>query len=50
MRTFPGITAARIVGHQDVAPGRKWDPGRRWDWVRFRRSLAHVRRLDLAWA
>jgi AmpD protein len=50
MQAFPGITAARIVGHQDVAPGRKWDPGRQWDWTRFRRSLAHVRRLDLAWA
>lgn len=49
MRAHAGITRDRIVGHQDVAPGRKWDPGRQWDWARFRRSLAAVRRLDLAW-
>lgn len=49
MDTFPGITRQRIVGHRDVAPDRKWDPGRQWDWLRFRRSLAAVRRLDLAW-
>jgi N-acetyl-anhydromuramoyl-L-alanine amidase len=50
MQAFPGISSERIVGHQDVAPGRKWDPGRQWDWAHFRRSLAHVRRLDLSWA
>jgi N-acetyl-anhydromuramoyl-L-alanine amidase len=49
MQGFPGITRQRIVGHSDVAPGRKWDPGRQWDWARFRRSLAGVRRLDLEW-
>ncbi|PIQ64414.1 MAG: 1,6-anhydro-N-acetylmuramyl-L-alanine amidase AmpD, partial [Zetaproteobacteria bacterium CG11_big_fil_rev_8_21_14_0_20_59_439] len=30
MLRYPSITAERIVGHQDVAPGRKWDPGRQW--------------------
>jgi len=47
MRRFPAITRERIVGHQDVAPGRKWDPGRQWQWQRFRRSLASIRRLNL---
>jgi len=47
MQHFPAISRRRIVGHQDVAPGRKWDPGRQWEWQRFRRSLAAVRRLDL---
>ena len=50
MQGLPGITGTRIVGHSDVAPGRKWDPGRQWDWARFHRSLGRVRRLDLTWA
>jgi AmpD protein len=49
MDRFPAISPDRIVGHQDVAPGRKWDPGRQWDWPRFARSLTHVRRFDLTW-
>lgn len=47
MQAFPAITKERIVGHSDIAPGRKWDPGRQWQWPRFMRSLARVRRLDL---
>lgn len=43
MQRFPAISRERIVGHQDVAPERKWDPGRQWDWAHFRRSLAHIR-------
>lgn len=47
MQRFPAISRERIVGHQDVAPTRKWDPGRQWDWHRFRRSLARIRRMDM---
>jgi len=47
MQCYPSISSERIVGHQDIAPGRKWDPGRLWDWQHFRRSLAHIQRLDL---
>lgn len=35
MRAFPKITPARIVGHSDIAPGRKTDPGPRFDWQRL---------------
>ncbi|ANG61969.1 N-acetyl-anhydromuranmyl-L-alanine amidase [Marinobacterium aestuarii] len=39
---FPGITDARIVGHSDIAPGRKTDPGPAFDWARFRAQLLHA--------
>ncbi len=39
MLAFPAITPARIVGHSDIAPGRKTDPGPHFDWQRFRDSL-----------
>lgn len=39
MSHYPQITVDRIVGHSDVAPGRKTDPGPAFDWRRFRRLL-----------
>lgn len=40
LRQYPGITEDRIVGHSDIAPGRKTDPGPCFDWQRYRRLLA----------
>lgn len=40
LRDYPAITSARIVGHSDIAPGRKTDPGPYFDWARFRAELA----------
>ena len=37
---FP--TIRYIVGHADVAPGRKTDPGPAFDWQRLRRELGGV--------
>ncbi len=36
---FPAITAERIVGHSDIAPGRKSDPGPAFDWQRLLAAL-----------
>jgi N-acetyl-anhydromuramoyl-L-alanine amidase len=40
MRHYPGITARRIAGHSDIAPGRKTDPGPAFDWTRYLQLLA----------
>lgn len=40
MLVYPDITPARIVGHADIAPGRKTDPGPAFDWPGFRQRLA----------
>jgi len=47
MERFPAISRERIVGHSNIAPGRKWDPGVQWRWDRFYESLPRIRRLDL---
>lgn len=39
IKYYPAITSERIVGHCDIAPGRKTDPGPTFDWVYFRSLL-----------
>lgn len=36
---FPHITRQRIVGHDQIAPGRKTDPGPAFDWTRYLTAL-----------
>ncbi|MFT6530050.1 MAG: AmpD protein [Psychrosphaera sp.] len=36
---YPEITLANIVGHCDIAPGRKTDPGVSFDWQRYKNQL-----------
>ncbi len=47
MLHFPDISRERIIGHSDVAPGRKWDPGVQWNWAHFHRSLGHIRNIGV---
>jgi N-acetyl-anhydromuramoyl-L-alanine amidase len=35
-RAYPSLSPGRIVGHSDVAPGRKSDPGLSFEWPRLR--------------
>lgn len=41
-RAYPSLSAERIVGHSDVAPGRKTDPGSAFDWNLARRLIAQA--------
>ena len=38
-RAYPVIADDRIVGHSDVAPGRKTDPGVAFDWGQYRQLM-----------
>jgi AmpD protein len=37
---FPAIRAEAIVGHSEIAPGRKTDPGPHFDWARYRAAVS----------
>jgi AmpD protein len=39
IRHYPLIRLSRIVGHNDIAPGRKSDPGSAFNWPRYRQLL-----------
>ena len=39
LAAYSTLSREHIVGHSDVAPGRKTDPGASFDWDRLRRAL-----------
>lgn len=40
LHAYPALAASRLVGHSDIAPGRKTDPGESFDWAVLREALA----------
>jgi AmpD protein len=40
LAVYPRLSPENIVGHQEIAPGRKTDPGPGFDWRRYLCSLA----------
>ena len=42
-RAYPSLRGADIVGHSDIAPGRKTDPGAAFDWGALRKLLRRKR-------
>jgi AmpD protein len=39
-QAYPRLSVDRLVGHSDIAPGRKTDPGPAFDWPRARAAIA----------
>ena len=39
-RTYPSLRDAEVLGHSDIAPGRKTDPGPGFDWDVLRQLVA----------
>lgn len=39
---YPRLSPDRVVGHSDIAPGRKTDPGPAFDWARARHEIGRA--------
>lgn len=44
---YPDMRRNRIVGHQDIAPGRKTDPGQGFDWQRYHHLILDYDRSNV---
>ncbi|WP_425423629.1 1,6-anhydro-N-acetylmuramyl-L-alanine amidase AmpD [Shewanella waksmanii] len=39
---YPELDASKVVGHCDIAPGRKTDPGESFDWPRYLADISSL--------
>lgn len=39
IKHYPDLSAKNIIGHCDIAPGRKTDPGGSFDWGKLRQAI-----------
>ncbi|MEC4728396.1 1,6-anhydro-N-acetylmuramyl-L-alanine amidase AmpD [Shewanella sp. D64] len=39
---YPMLNMDKLVGHSDIAPGRKTDPGDSFDWAKYRNGLSNA--------
>ena len=39
IRSYPNLSEDRLVGHSDIAPGRKTDPGTMFEWKKIINNL-----------
>jgi AmpD protein len=39
LKAYPAITAERVVGHNEIAPGRKTDPGPAFNWPQYKKRI-----------
>jgi AmpD protein len=51
MSGLPDVNLSRVVGHEHIAPERRWDPGPRFDWCHFRHlcQLGEEESAQSAW-
>lgn len=41
IQNYPNLNAKTVVGHSDIAPGRKTDPGKAFDWKLLNKFISH---------
>jgi len=42
INTYPALNQETIVGHSDIAPGRKTDPGTAFDWELLNKLISQI--------
>lgn len=50
LQTHPALYQGYIVGHEDIAPGRKTDPGTGFDWMRLYHAVCRLGATNVHWS